>query len=183
MLYVYYIFLRSLFYWNCTQTKESEVTWAPYASCNPLSQHRGPPSRGEEVIVWCSCLSSLSFPLNSWPLTGTADVRAALGTRLSLLFLAVSFPLPASQLFLADVQTPPALCRSDLCRGRLTDRLGRSLSLRGVSVWYWHQRGLKGSVTVAALMRGPLLKSHRLHLPQAQIIHQNSLLSVTCRIY
>lgn len=41
----------------------------------------------------CSGLSSLSLPLNFWPLTGAADVRAASGTRLSLLFLVVSFLL------------------------------------------------------------------------------------------
>lgn len=62
-------------------------------------KQRSHPSRGEEVTMGCSCLSSLSLSLDSWPLTGAADVRAASGTRLSLFVFSCQFSaLPCSWL-------------------------------------------------------------------------------------
>lgn len=62
--------------------------------------------------------SCLSLPLNSWPLR----VAALRHLTVCVVFSCRFSVLPSSlRLFLADVQTPPALCRSDLCRGRPTD--------------------------------------------------------------
>lgn len=59
-------------------------------------------------------------------------------------------------LFLAVVQTPPALCRSDLCRGRLTDQLWRSLP------WWGGGLSVRGSGSRKRIVwTQPLPRLHR----------------------
>lgn len=110
----------------------------------PITAHQHP-GRGKRILWDGSLLSSLSLPPISWPLTGPADVRAASGTRLSLLFLAVSFPLAPSShrngfwLISKLLQhfVGVTFAEADWQTGPGAHSFG---GVSGVSVWRWQRR-------------------------------------------
>lgn len=99
-------------------------------SVTPITAHQHPGRREEDIMGWISSVLPvtpshlLAFNRASWRQSGLG--HPTVSVVFSCQFSARTLLPP--QLFLADIQTPPALCRSDLCRGRLTDRPGRSLS-------------------------------------------------------
>lgn len=157
------------------------------------------PSRGEEVITGCSCLSSLSLPLNSWPLTGAADVRAGLGHPTVSVVFSCQFSAPQTPTPPHPSTTPPSDCswlmskllqlfvgvtfaEADWQTGSGAHSLG---GVSGVSVWCWQQRGLKGWFEHDCYCGYPLLTafiSGRDHTSKCTCDERNNLLSVTCGI-
>lgn len=141
---------------------------------NPYSH----PAEVRRLLCDVAGCPSLSLPLNSWPLTGAADVRAASGTSAVSVVFSCQFSAlhphppthPSTRPLLSDCSwlTSKLLqlfCRNDLCRGRLAEPLGRFTLL---VVWVV-------SVCGAGSREGREDDEREPHLSQAGITHQNSL--------
>lgn len=116
-------------------------------------------SRGEEVIMGWSCLSSLCLFL--WLLTRRSDVRVASSRRpspLSVFHSCLLLFLPTT--LLADVQTPPSLWRSDLRRGRAAGLLRGEDQAEGG--WDYNLR--RGPSERATNWQGSVYSAQRPHI-------------------